>query len=165
MNRFHTHLNCSYSILILFGQLIQIIIDVVAGTHCVFLFICFFLSIFIFCVPHATLSYFNFCVVPFITVAFDKKILLKWREAFCIHVLSESLEFFCERLNIGIKFSVMTVILCYRKFLVKFFPHTIWKTRVIFSKSDEFSFKFYIIKNQMEINIPMIRQCVYSIKG
>ena len=38
--------------------------------------ICFILPIFLFCMSHVTLSYFNLCVVPFIAFTFDNDIPL-----------------------------------------------------------------------------------------
>ena len=60
-----------------------------------FNFICFILPIFLFCVPHVTLSYFNFCVVPIIAFTFDKDIFLNGRAAFIIHISTKSLEICC----------------------------------------------------------------------
>ena len=122
MNRFHTHLTCSYGT-------IHILIDVVAELI-VFQFICFNLPILLFCMPHVTLSYFIFCVEQFITFTFDKEMNLDSRAAFFIHISSKTLEFCCNTINTGIKFTVMTVILYFRKFLVKFFRQIIWKTKV-----------------------------------
>ena len=119
----------------------------------VFQFICFILPIFLFCMAHVTL---NLCAVPFITFTYDKDIPLKWKATIVIHVLSKSLESCCNKINAGIQFSVLTVILCYIKLFVEFFHHFHLKTRYPFCEPDQFSFNFCLFKIQMDIEVPMI---------
>ena len=142
MNHFRTHVISTWSILLLFGLLIHVLIEVVARTNSVLvsmIYIAYTSALHASCYAYL----FNFYVVLFNTFNFDK--------------VGMSFGFCCKTISLGIKFSVMTVILCYIKLLVKFFYQIHLKTCVLFSEPDVFSFNFCINTNRMEINILTIR--------